>query len=60
MTAKEEARALAEKWLDKGRKVELWLKFTDDSGRYWVEASKEDIVGDVWHRCVGIRLLFQA
>ena len=58
MTAKEEAKALAEKWLAQKRSFEMLLIFTDKSGTHWVIVDETNEVESTWNRCVGIRLLF--
>ena len=58
MTAKEEAKVLAEKWLENNPLVQCLLVF-DVIGPQWGAVNKESL-DKVWHKCVGMRLLFEA
>ena len=59
MTAKEEAKALAEKWLAEDRSFEMLMPHTAMLEPYWI-AAKDSNFNLAWRACVGIRLLFEA
>ena len=59
MTAKEEAKALAENWLAKKQFFEVLIPYRGNKAGQWIGVSQENF-DNVIARCVGIRLLFEA